>query len=261
MSTEKIIKNQAKDSLKGSWSVIITAILAVCTVFILIEALMYCFCILTNCVDLETGNVIENKKTIYTALTFGAFVFSALVSPLFNGIFKMFCKVSSNNTAEIYDLFYFFKGSKRYTKTVLINVVLMFIWSIFAYGLDVYVYASSALGASLKGGINFDLTSLALLGALLASVIIKAALYLLIVHFPLIAYAYDDSMSALKYMFGFIGFSFRSFAKSVKLVLSFLGWILISCAFVVPAFYAFPYLMTSLTTSAKWLFSLERNRM
>lgn len=260
MSTEKVIKNQAKDSLKNNWSVIIAAVLAVCAVVVLIDALMYGFGFFTKSIDTDTGLVKEGKKQIFTFVAYGALTVAILVSPLINGLFKMFGNTSLYNRTEISDLFYFFKGGHRYFKTLFINITLLFIFSVLAYGLDAYSYACYVLGASLQSGFSFDSDTLILIVFFIASVIIKVIIYLLFVHFPLVAYSFDDSMPVSKYMFGFIGFSFRHFAKTVKLVISFIGWIVLSCAFVVPAFYTLPYLMTTMTTSAKWLFSLERNR-
>ena len=260
MSTEKVIKNQAKDSLKNNWSVIIAAVLAVCAVIILIDALMYGFGFFTKSIDTDTGLVKEGKKLTFTFVAYGALTVAILVSPLINGLFKMFGNTSLYNRTEISDLFYFFKGGHRYFKTLFINITLLFFYSVLAYGLDAYSYACYVLGASLQSGFSFDSDTLILIVFFIASVIIKVIIYLLFVHFPLVAYSFDDSLPVSKYMFGYIGFSFRHFAKTIKLVISFIGWIILSCAFVVPAFYTLPYLMTTMTTSAKWLFSLERNR-
>ena len=260
MSTEKVIKNQAKDSLKNNWSVIIAAVLAVCAVIILIDALMYGFGFFTKSIDTDTGLVREGKQQTFTLIACGALTVAILVSPLINGLFKMFCNTSLYNHTEISDLLFFFKGGHRYFKTLFINITLLFIFSVLSYGLDAYSYACYVLGASLKNGFSFDFNTLILIVFFIVSVIIKVLIYLLFVHFPLVAYSFDDSMPVSKYMFGFIGFSFRHFAKTIKLVLSFFGWIVLSCAVVVPAFYTLPYIMTSMTTSARWLFSLEINR-
>ena len=260
MSTEKVIKNQAKDSLKNNWSVIIAAVLAVCVIMILINALLYGFGFFAKAIDTDTGLIKEGKKLMFSFVACTALTVAILLSPLINGLYKMFCNTSLYNRTEASDLFYFFKGAKRYFKTLVINITLLFIFSVLSYGLDAYSYACYVLGASLKSGFQFDFNTLILIVFFIVSVIIKVIVYLLFVHYPLVAYSFNDSLPATKYMFGYIGFSFRHFAKTLKLVLSFFGWIVLSCALVVPAFYALPYLLTSMTTSAKWLFSLERNR-
>lgn len=260
MSTEKIIKNQAKNSLHGNWSVIIAAVFAVCTVMILIEALLYSCCFFLKIINPETGTVYSTKEIPYIIISAAAALIIFFASPLFNGIIKMFCNVSIYNRTDIFDLFFFFRGAKRYFKTALINLVLFFIYSIISYGLDVYAYACEIYGASLYDGLSFDVTTFTLIGAFLVSAVIKTVVFLLFAYFPITAYSFNDSLPASRYMFGFIGFSFRHFSASAKLVLSFLGWIVLSCALVVPAFYTLPYIMTSMATSAKWLFALERDR-
>ncbi len=261
MSTEKIIKNQAKNSLKNNWSVILASVLAVCAVFILIfYALLYGFAFLAKSIDTDTGLIKEGKAQIFTLIACSALTVMVLVSPLINGLFKMFCNTSLYRHTESSDLFYFFKGARRYFKTIVINITLFFTYSILSFGLDIYSYACYFLRDSLKSGFNFEPETLILMVIYIITVIIKVIIYLLFVHFPLIAYSFDDRLPTSKYMFGYIGFSFRHFAKTLKLVISFIGWIVLSCAFVVPAIYALPYLMTSMTTSARWLFSLERNR-
>ena len=84
MSTEKVIKNQAKDSLKNNWSVIIAAVLAVCAVVVLIDALMYGFGFFTKSIDTDTGLVKEGKKLTFTFVAYGALTVAILVSPLIN---------------------------------------------------------------------------------------------------------------------------------------------------------------------------------
>ena len=95
--------------------------------------------------------------------------------------------------------------------------------------------------------------------AMAISVIIKVLIYLVFVHYPLNAYAQDESKSVVKYAFGYIGFSLRNLWKTIKLIFSFIGWIAL-CFFVVPAFYVLPYILVSMSYSAKWLFTLNRNR-
>ena len=245
MSTEKIIKKQARLALRGNWSVMIAAVAVVCTVLILIEALFYFFCFFSGIVNVNTGAVVK-------------FLLILNISPLINGVVRLFCNASLGKDADIFELFYFFRSAKRYLKTLLVNFVLMLIYSVLSYAFDAYFYASQALNADLIRDFNFNLITLALVGAFLATVIIKAAVFLLFAYYPTIAYSFNDSLPARRYMFGFIGFSFRHFAESAKLVLSLVGWIVFSCLLVVPVIYTLPYAGVSAATSAKWLFSLYK---
>lgn len=258
MSTEKIIKKQARLALRGNWSVMIAAVAVVCTVLILIEALFYFFCFFSGIVIVNTGAVLSSMQAVFAAGAVVKFLLILNISPLINGVVRLFCNASLGKEADIFELFYFFRSAKRYLKTLLVNFVLMLIYSALSYAFDAYFYASQALNADLIRDFNFDLTTLALVGAFLATVIIKAAVFLLFAYYPTIAYSFNDSLPARRYMFGFIGFSFRHFAESAKLVLSLVGWIVSSCLLVVPVIYTLPYAGVSAATSAKWLFSLYK---
>lgn len=260
MSTEKIIKNQTKDLLKGNWSNVIAAILAVIAVILSISMILSAFLYYVKAIDPETGAIVETKQTVILAASMVASAAIIFVSPIINGFFKMLCNISLFGKAEIYDLFYFFRGAARYFKTVFINFVLYYLFSIISSFLNVYGFAALLTDSDLSTGFRFDAKTFALLGAYIVSVVINALVYILFVHYPLIAYSYNDSLKASKYMFGFIGFSFRHFAKTLKLAVSFLGWLVLSGVFVVPAFYAVPYIAESGVVSAKWLFMLEKNR-
>lgn len=260
MSTEKIIKNQAKDLLKGNWSTVIAAILAVVAVILSIEMLLSAFLYFVDAVNYETQTFTEDKQVEIMAASLGASFLLLLVSPLVNGVVKMICNISLYGKADIFDLFYFFRDAALYFKTVFINFVLYYLFSIITALLNVYGYVCLLTDSDLSGKFAFDAKTFVLLGAYIVSVVINVLVYMLFVHYPLIAYSYDNRLKASKYMFGFIGFSFRYFVKTLKLALSLFGWIVLSAAFIVPLFYTAPYIAQSGAVSAKWLFRLEENR-
>ena len=65
-------------------------------------------------------------------------------------------------------------------------------------------------------------------------------------------YGIDDSRGAARYIFGYLGFSFRHFWAFIRLTFSMLGWILL-CFFVAPVFYVGPYALCAAVNSARWL--------
>ncbi len=259
MSTEKIIKNQAKKTLTGNWSSIINASLFFCAILLLVECLVYLPSIYFKIIDTETGNFIKNRDWIFSLITLVAYWVILFCSPIINGIYKMAYKTADIGKTEINDAFYYFKGIHRYIKTVLVNLFLVCISSLLFYGLDIYRYATILLKSNLKDGLKFDIITLVLILAMVVSVFIKILVYLIFAHYPLMAYAEDDSKSVIKYAFGYIGFSFRYLWKTIKLLFSFIGWIAL-CFLVVPALYSLPYILVSMSTSAKWLFTIDRNR-
>ncbi len=260
MSTEKIIKKQAKDLLRGNWSTVICAILVVVAAVLAIQTLLTAFLCFAGAVDFETGAYNEEKQYVISAGSLAASLLLIFVSPLANGVVKMICNISLYGKADIFDLFYYFRDSALYFKTVFIDFVLYFLFSIISSLVNVYGYAVLFTDSYLDSRFSFDAESFALLAAYIVTVVMLSVVYMLFVHYPLIAYAYDDRQKASKYMFGFIGFSFKHFAKTFKLVLSLLGWIVLSAVFIIPLFYAAPYIAQSGAVSAKWLFRLEENR-
>lgn len=260
MSTEKIIKNQAKNSLVGNWSVIISAILAVCAVVILLQSVFYFIISNFKLIDIETNVVFSQKRLIYNLVTVTITAVTIFVSPLINGVFKMSGNVALYGKTELTDLFYFFRSFKRYSKTLCLNIVLAVLCSVLFYGLDVYALASHFLKADLHDDAGFDIITLVLFTAYLVTVAIRILIYLIFVHYPFMAYSLDDSRNVFRYLFGYIGFAVKNLGNSIRLMFSFAGWIA-SCFFVVPAFYVLPYLMTSSTISAKWLLLIDNNTM
>lgn len=259
MSTEKIIRNQAKQSLKGNWSMLITAFLFLCTVLLFFFGVEAVFGYAFKLINTDTGQIVKGKELQYNIINFCTVTVLFFLTPLVNGIYKMFSNVSRNNCIEITDLFYYFKVAGCYFKTLVLNIFLLILFYAVSYGFDIYAYVSTFTGKNLQDNTGFGIIRISLIVAMLASAAIKLLAYFIFVHYSLFAYAYDDSMSILNYTFGMYGFSLRHIGNTIKLLCSFIGWIAL-CFFVVPVLYVLPYIMNSFATSAKWLFALEKDR-
>lgn len=261
MNSEKIVKKQARKSLNGNWVQIIAAISAVCVIFITALFFIYAAGTAFNFFDADTGELLNDLAFLMVLLCAeGVLAFAA---PAFNGVLKMCSNVVLTGKTEITDLFYYFRDKGRYFRTLLLDVVLIYVYSVLVNVLDVYNYVASFTEVSLSDGLfaNSAETTLTLM-LLLAGVIsiaVKVVVFLLFLYYPLAAYAIDDSRGIGKYMFGFVPFSFRHFGKSLKLFFSFFAWFL-SCFFVVPAIYVLPYYLVSAISSTRWLIILDRNR-
>ncbi len=256
MSTEKLIKAQSKKYLSGNWITVISAILALCTIAVTLEATFWLVTIFFGIVSLETGVVNEGKELLYTAVLLSELLAGILLSPIVNGIYKMFAKLVTQKSCEIDDMFYFFGNFGRYSRAVLMNIALFMLFMFFGELTNVYNYACILLDSNYFQSFGFNFETLLFAVAGVVTLVIKALLYLIILNYPLIAYGLDDSKSIKKYILGYIGLSFKNLWKTSKLVLSFI-WLIMLCFFVAPAFYVVPYLLTSLTNSAKWLFEIE----
>lgn len=240
MSKERIIKEQAREAMKGNMLPVIAGIAAVALIIVLLENAMYLSWVIFDAVDFETEKMNAGSELPYFLTITCTVTAGVLLSPFFNGMFKTASNAVINGNCEITDIFYFFGGLRRYLKTLLVNMTLYLIYG----GITT---ASGRLLTSLLGQDGFY-------GVIagIASGIICFLVYALFVHYPLCLYAVDDSRGFLKYAFGYIGFSFRHFWAFIKLVFSMLGWILL-CFFVVPVIYVGPYALCAAVNSARWL--------
>ena len=259
MSTEKVIRNQAKQSLKGNWSIFITAFLFLCTVILFFLGIKTVVSYAFNLVDTNAGYIIKGKELEYNIINFCSILVLIFLSPFVNGIYRMFSMVSQNKKIEITDIFYYFKAQYRYLKTLILNILLLIIFYSISCGFDIYAYICAFTGKNLQDNTNFGIIKLSLIAAMLASAAIKVLVYFIFMHYSLFAYASDDSMSIFNCTFGLYGFSLRHILDTIKLLCSFIGWIAL-CFFVIPVLYVLPYIMNSFATSAKWLFALEKDR-
>ena len=260
MSTEKIIKTQSKKYLSGNWITVISAILVLCTIGVTLESVFWLVTIFFGIVSVETGAVNEGREILYTVAVVSESVAGLILSPIINGIFKMFAKIVNQRSCEINDMFYFFGNFRRYSRTVLMNLVLFVLFMFFGELTNVYGYICMLFGSDYFQSFGFNVETLIFAVAGVVTLVIKALLYLIILNYPLIAYGMDDSKGIMKYIFGYTALSFKNLWKTVKLVFSFI-WLIMLCFFVAPAFYVVPYLLTALTDSAKWLFEIENTKI
>ncbi len=256
MSTEKIIKNQAKKSLSGNWVQILSALTVVGVLFLIYQYFFTVILCFTGNIDFESGNIKNIDLYLYAVII----LFLLAVSPFLNGTFKVAANIVLYGKSEITDIFYFFKV-RKYFRTIGLNLLIILLFSLSSQLLDIYNFISTAQRTDF-----FELWNSAYYGesmlfflAFVVSIAVKLLVFFIFAYYPLCAYALDDSSSVGKYAFGFIPFSFRHLGASIKLFFSFIGWILLSF-FVVPVFYTLPYYVVSAVSSTRWLIMLDRSR-
>lgn len=256
MSTEKTIKNQAKKSLEGNWTIAISALFFVCAIAVLIIAGSS---ILTESFNLHSVSDLENlddgSAFLYGIITLIGNLAVCAVSPVINGVVKIFTNISMHGKTEIGDIFYYFKNAGDYFRSIFVNYVVYFCFSFIGGILDIYGFVTAKIGVSLQNGVKFDILTALLILALIASIIIKIIVYIIFVHYTLIFHSMFDSFNFTMS----IKFAIRHFGATIKLLFSFLGWILL-CFFVVPAIYVVPYFISSAAVSTKWLYALDKDR-
>ena len=245
--------------MKGNTLPIISGIALCFLIYVLLQNVMYVILLAFDAINIETEDM-EIGKELPFYLTFaGVVIAGVLLSPFFNGMYKTAANAVINKNNGVTDLLYFFKGGRRYLKTLLINMVMVLIYgtatSVFSGAVQLLLVEGLGmkkgslihiLGLSIKAS---DMTSF-IVG--LTSAVFAFFVYALFLHYPLCLYAIDDSGSAARYMFGYIGFSFRHFGAFFKLFFSMIGWIVL-CFFVAPVIYVGPYALCAAINSTRWL--------
>lgn len=253
MNKEKLIKIQARQALKGNIVPIIAGCLLVCLVAILIENAFSWVLIALNWYDFSTDEVKSGFEFGANLLEMGVFALGWLFSPLVNGTVFAAANAAIHKKNAATDIFRYFTSPKRYFKTLVLNLLLLLLFSVPAALFNFPQYVEWIFGDSLTG---FWAGAAPVL-ANVCMAVMMVLIYMIFVHYPLMLYAVDDSMNPLRCAFGFIGFSFRHFGALFKLLLSMFGWIAL-CFFVAPMFYSVPYLLVACANSARWLYSSRK---
>ena len=262
MNTQKTIALQAKKSLKNNWITVIASVLLIFTIAIGLNSLENIFLLAFNLIDTATGEP-KSGCDNYVLIADCAFLGSLfLLSPLVNGFFKIAYTIASNNKPQFADTFFYFKGIKKYFKSLLLNFFLglvitacIFLFN-FGYVVEIIVnalFTDTAETAAMVTEAIFNLIFIAI------SFFLSSFIYLLFLNYPLFLYADDCNNGVFRCLGKGIAMGFKNFGKSLKLFFHFFGWIAL-CFFVVTAFYVLPYITVSFANSAKWLISLNKGR-
>lgn len=243
MSNERIIKQQARQALKGNLSVLIAGMGAVAVMVLMLDLVLQIPAIMLHLVDTETGLVKDGMQLNYVLLAVAAAILSVLASPLFNGFLKLAANTAVQKSCGITDMFYYFGNPVRFFKTVLINMALCCI----------FVVLTEPVGVVCDSFDDLWFAPALTVGLVLWRIIV----YIFLIHYPLAAYTLNDSRALPHYLFGYIEFSFRHCGALIKLLLTMAGWIAL-CFFVVPAVYVVPYLAVVLMNSARWLLAVNQ---
>ena len=243
MNREKIVKQQAREALRGNFSILIAGLAALAVAFLTVDYLGYLIEIPTGMIDVETEQVADSMRLFDVLVTLGQSILLAALSPLLNGWLHVAARAVISGKSEMTDMFYFFGSAVRYFKTVVLNLSLSVLAAALLTPLEI---VKSVFFNDDFGGVILTIVQ----------IVWGLFVYMILVHYPLFLYAVDDSKPVWHYTIGLIGFSFRHFGALLCLLLSMLGWIAL-CFFVVPVIYVAPYLITACANSARWLAVIE----
>ena len=242
MSRERIIKKQARESLRGNFAALIAGMLALAAAAVILSNLPAFGAYLLGLVNADTDEITDGNFLWYLLLEFGTIVLALFISPLVNGFFKLAADTAVKGRCDINSFFGCFSAPRFYFRTIALNAGLCAVYAVLT--------APVAVAGKFLGGIVPEPAVIAVL------VIWQILVYIFFIHYPLAAYALNGNHPMYHYLFGLAGFSFRYSGALLKLVFSMIGWIAL-CFFVIPCLYVIPYLSVTLMNSARWLFELN----
>ena len=255
MSTEKIIRSQAKKSLNGNWTAAVSGLFVLLAEVFLTVVFYSMLTGLTGVFDgekLKPGA--EPIMIIILALTF---LLSFALSPFGNGFYRLCYNIASDRSDGLRDVFYFFSGTKQYFKALQFNVIITFkklLYSII--GFAPYIIFEIIKSFIVMTNPSDSLTQT--LGVVEAVLFAVCAVAAVIINIRLIIpeFVFVDNFEANVFDIAKV-ISKKHLKEYYKLIATFIIWIL-SCMFVLPALYVIPYLTTSLGTTSKWLINMYK---
>lgn len=255
MSTIKTLKKQAKTSLDGKWAIAVAGLLSVFSV-VLFVYLFYSMLCWVTCTFVATEDKIDMIFTVKLLVVFSlTFLLSIALLPITNGFFKLCYNIACGRDANFGDVFYFFKGTKKYFKALQFNI--------FACATLYAAYFVTFSGYNmLKIAINKTVFEDLPLFIIARSVLFSCGVALFILFSIRIIFSefvfVDDENARLSYISYMTAVIFKRHRLDIILLnYSFIPWIAL-CFLVIPALYVIPYMSTTLATSAKWLMKLYK---
>ncbi len=258
MKTETYIKKQARQALRGNMSKLLAAAGVTALAFLLLEYLEYLVLLLSGVIHVSTGEMKEGNEVLQIIVTVVYTAVVMLAAPLVNGFVRMVMTTAVQRRCRSTDVLYYFHGAHRYVKTVVLDLLLFLMFFVASSLLNFSGYLQVFLPDLFNAQPSLTIEGILTVFMQIVTVILRVLVYMLLVHYPLLSYAFDENQTIVECGFGKIGFSVRHFWQLFRLMLSFAGWFAL-CFFVVPVLYVLPYFAVAAATSAKWLFALERN--
>lgn len=245
MSISKKIRNQSKILLRNNWvSSLVAIFVGLASNFIIFSLMTIVnFTLLYFKISESIINIADLAVCVISLI---------MLSPVFNGIMRFFYHLSLTHKADTKVIFASIKG-KKYWKTLLFNLYMTsdIIILTIALVLSITCYDNIAEIVPQYAAIGIVIFCC----LVLLSTIVFLGIYK-IISFFLFA---DDSDKNFRYYRKVAGIiNKKHIGDMINLFFSFTFWLL-SCYFILPLFYVFPYISTSFATSAKWLIKIYKD--
>lgn len=257
MSTEKIIRSQAKKSLNGNWTAAVSGLFVLLAETFLAAVFYSMLAGLTGIFNDE--KLKSGAEPILLIILVITFLFCFALSPFENGFYRLCYNIASDRSDGLRDMFYFFSGTKQYFKALQFNLIINLKKLLYAIiGFAPYILFSMFKSLLFTFGTtpNASLTqTFGVIETVLITVCTVAAL-IICIRLIIPEFVFVDNFEANVFDIA-KAISKKHLKEYYKLIATFIIWIL-SCMFVLPGLYVIPYLTTSLGTTSKWLINMYK---
>ena len=248
LSTEAIVKQQARETLKHNYPRAIIALLITLIPLYMIDGT-------TTVISCAFMNLIPDSETaklwIYAVGYPVEFIAGFLLSPVINGYIRAYYRCAYTKEMDLKDVFYYLEKG-RYGETLNFNIrfiLRMLIPTVLLYlPLIAFEIISSNIGGDFYGGLVYR--DVYFLLAVLST--LAVTLYAL-KYFTVFTACVDREELNLSSAVEYSKYIMKNKTGSAaKLILSFTPWLLL-CMLILPALYVIPYMTQSLCVAAKWM--------
>lgn len=258
MNTEKTVRKQAKAALEGNWSIVISQIMVTLLAFL---TGLFAFSLAMSASGMYgVENPSQSQRILMTVFGLVLFAFVVVILPLVNGVYRTVCNVANGRKCSPLDVFFYYKKPKRFLKSIILDVISIGLFLIISSIANVFNYLNAVSTQIVESSPSLTVVmAILLVLAFIVSAAVVVVCYIIFVHYTFLAYGFNEHLPLGVYLPRMMAFSIKNFIPTIKLFIGFIGWAAL-CFFVVPAFYAVPYFLTTSAMSAKWLFELEGSR-
>lgn len=260
MSVEKIIRAEARNTLKSGYVSAIMGFVLMLLLFMFFEAIAQADGLIYITLDEIFDKDIFFSAVLYyvikAILTLIPCVVFLLLSPFINGYIKLYYDASLQNKYDVENLAYFFHKGK-YKKTIKLNFSYFLRMIIPTIIFSLPILAFVIICSLCSDNYNEQGWYYFFFGVFVFLSTVGLLIYSLKYFVVFTKYSVDESLNIKEYFKYSKRIMSGKTVEIIKLTVSFIPWFLLSLL-AVPLIYVVPYYTQALCISAKWLCELEK---